>query len=166
MKPRLSATKRAPVLEQVAELAMRLSRPHLADYGATTSRHDFTQRQLLSCLVLRAYLKATYRGVLEVLALSPALRDCLGLSDKLPHYTTLQKFSGRSQVVAIVQALIGRIGRAAAAQEPAPATTAPRPAPCWTRPRPCPGRPRSMPTGATMPNGSTSGAGAAGAWRA
>jgi len=52
---------------KVAELAMRLSQRHLADYGAVTSRHDFTQRQLLSCLILRAYLKTTYRGVLEVL---------------------------------------------------------------------------------------------------
>ncbi len=103
---------------------MRLSRPHLADYGATRSRHDFRQVQLLGCLVLRAYLKTTYRGVLEVLALSPALRESLGLGAKLPHFTTLQKFSGRSQVVAIVQTLIGRIGQAAAAQEPVPAAVA------------------------------------------
>src|SRR5262245_56909598 len=97
------------IIQQVAELSMRLSRPYLADYGATRSRHDFTQRQLMSCLVLRAYLKATYRGVMEVLALSSTLRQLLGLTDKLPHYTTLQKFSRRSQVVAIVQQLIGRI---------------------------------------------------------
>ena len=89
---------------------MRLSRPHLADYGATRSRHDFTQRQLMSCLVLRAYLKTTYRGVLEVLAVSAPLRERLGLMDKLPHFTTLQKFSARSQVVAIAQQLIARIG--------------------------------------------------------
>jgi hypothetical protein len=112
-------TRPEPVIEKVAELAMRLSRKHLADYGATTSRHDFTQRQLLSCLILRAYLKTTYRGVLEVLAVSERLREKLGLADKLPHYTTLQKFSGRSQVVAIVAHLIGVIGQAAGAQEPA-----------------------------------------------
>lgn len=33
------------------------------------------QAQLLSCLVLRAYLKTTYRGVLEVLELSPPLQE-------------------------------------------------------------------------------------------
>src|SRR5436305_776482 len=54
-----------PVLECVAALAMKLGGRHLADYGATRSRHDFTQRQLMSCLILRAYLKTTYRGVLE-----------------------------------------------------------------------------------------------------
>jgi hypothetical protein len=57
-----------PLVEQVDELSMRLSQRHLADYGATRSRHDFTQRQLMSCLILRAYLKTTYRGVLDLLA--------------------------------------------------------------------------------------------------
>lgn len=92
---------------------MELSKLHLADYGANTSRHDFTQRQLMSCLILRAYLKTTYRGVLDVLAASQSLKDCLGLKDKLPHYTTLYKFSQRSKVVEIVQVLIGKIGLAA-----------------------------------------------------
>jgi transposase len=118
MSRKKSAAQQITVLEKVADLAMSLAGRHLADYGATTSRHDFTQRQLMSCLVLRAYLKTTYRGVLEVLALSPALRRSLGLAEKLPHFTTLQKFSGRSQVVAIVQKMIGHIGAASAAQRP------------------------------------------------
>lgn len=112
--------KKAPVIERVAELAMRLSRPHLDDYGANTSRHDFTQRQLMSCLILRAYLKTTYRGVLDVLAASQSLRETLGLGDKLPHYTTLQKFSARSQVLAIVQRILIRIGSQVAAQSGQP----------------------------------------------
>lgn len=114
----------ATPIQQIARLAMRLSRPHLADYGAARSRHDFTQRQLLSCLILRAYLKTTYRGVLEMLTISPALRQELGLHEKLPHFTTLQKFSLRSQVVEIVQALIARIGVQAAEQAPAPVAAA------------------------------------------
>src|ERR1700721_2816209 len=97
------------VIEKVGELAMKLGQRHLAEYGARTSRHDFTQRQLLSCLILRAYLKTTYRGVLELLAGNVGLRAVLGLAEQLPHYTTLQKFSARSQVLAITQALIARI---------------------------------------------------------
>jgi Transposase DDE domain len=104
---------KTPEIEKVAELAMRLSQRHLADYGAVTSRHDFTQRQLLSCLILRAYLKTTYRGVLEVLAGNGRLRTVLGLEEQLPHYTTLQKFSARSRVLEITQAIIARIGAAA-----------------------------------------------------
>ncbi len=116
MRNKSKLPKEIPLIEKVAELAMRLSRPHLADYGATRSRHDFTQRQLMSCLILRAYLKTTYRGLLEVLAGNGNLRACLGLSQKVPHYTTLQKFNARSQVVAIAQSIIARIGAAAVQQ--------------------------------------------------
>jgi hypothetical protein len=105
------------VIERVAELAMKLGGRHLTDYGAARSRHDFTQRQLMACLILRAYLKTTYRGVWELLAVSPSLQAALGLGDKLPHYTTLQKFSARSQVLAIADAMIRTIGRAAGAPE-------------------------------------------------
>ena len=102
-----------PMIERIAALAMQLGARHLADYGATRSRHDFTQRQLMGCLILRAYLKTTYRGVLEFLAVSPSLRQELGLEDKLPHYTTLQKFSVRSKVLEIVDAMIRTIGQMA-----------------------------------------------------
>jgi hypothetical protein len=100
-------------MQRVAALAMGLGSRHLADYGATRSRHDFTQRQLMACLILRAYLKTTYRGLLEFLALSLNLRQELGMQDKLPHYTTLQKFSARSKVLEIADAMIQTIGRAA-----------------------------------------------------
>jgi hypothetical protein len=115
---------KAQVVERVAEMAMQLGGKHLADFGATRSRHDFTQRQLMSCLILRAYLKATYRGVLELLAVSPSLRRCLGLSEKLPHDTTLQKFSARSNVLAIADAMIQSIARAAGRLEPEPEAAA------------------------------------------
>jgi hypothetical protein len=107
-----------PVVEKVAELAMRLSQRHLAAYGATTSRHDFTQRQLMTCLILRVYLKTTYRGVLDLLAASPGLRAQLGLSEKLPHFTTLQKFSGRSEVLVIAQKLVAELSQVAGKQAP------------------------------------------------
>ncbi len=97
-------------LQKVVCLTMKLGAKHLADYGAVRSRHDFTQRQLMSCLVLRAYLKTTYRGVLEVLADSEVLRREMGLEHKLPHFTTLQKFSGRSEVLPIVQQMIAALG--------------------------------------------------------
>lgn len=102
-----------PVIEQVTALAMKLGARHLAEYGATRSRHDFTQRQLMACLVLRAYTKTTYRGILELLAVSSSLRQALGFQDKLPHYTTLQKFSARSKVLEIADQMIRTIGQAA-----------------------------------------------------
>ena len=70
---------------------------------------------------MRAYLKTTYRGLLEFLKISPNLRQELGLEEKLPHYTTLQKFSSRSQVVEIVKILIAGIGAQAIEQSVHPA---------------------------------------------
>src|SRR5271155_1223146 len=102
-----------PVIERVAALAMQLASRHLADYGATRSRHDFTQRQLMACLIVRAYTKTTYRGVIEFLSVSPSVCQVLGLQDQLPHYTTLQKFSARSKVLEIADAMIQTIGQAA-----------------------------------------------------
>jgi hypothetical protein len=67
------------VIEKVAALAMELGSRHLADYGATRSRHDFTQRQLMACLILRAYTKTTYRGLIEFLGVSPSVRQELGI---------------------------------------------------------------------------------------
>ena len=100
-------------IETVADLAMKVGRPYLAEYGATRSRHDFTQRQLMACLVLRAYLKTTYRGFVDILTGHTGLREVLGMKDKVPHYTTLQKFSSRSQVLEIADRIIAHIGRAA-----------------------------------------------------
>ncbi|HEY3856198.1 MAG TPA: transposase [Verrucomicrobiae bacterium] len=111
-------------IERVAALAMKLGFRHLADYGANTSRHNFTQRQLMACLILRAYTKTTYRGVLELLAVSPSLRQELGLGDKLPHYSTLAKFSARSQVLEIADAMICTIGKAAFLQTDEPTAAA------------------------------------------
>jgi len=111
-------TEKRPLVERIAEMAMRLGRQYLADYGATRSRHDFTQWQLMTCLILRVYLKTTHRGVLDLLAATPPLRERMELSEKLPHFTTLQKFSTRSQVLEIAQKLVAEIGQQAVAQAP------------------------------------------------
>jgi len=105
-------------VEAVIELAMKLSGGYMAEYGSIKSRHDYTQRQLMACLILRVYLKTTYRGVLDILETSESLRRALGMEDKkLPHYTTLQKFSARSQVQEIAQMLIARVAQACLVNE-------------------------------------------------
>jgi len=111
-------------IERVARKAMSLGQEHLAPYGSYKSRHDFTQRQLMSCLILKAYLKTSYRGLIDLLAGHSALREILGLEEKLPHYTALQKFSARPGVGAVAEAMVGRIGRAALGKEGAKATVA------------------------------------------
>jgi hypothetical protein len=57
--------------------------------------------------------------VVNLLAASLGLRGQMGLAEKLPHYTALQKFSARNQGMAIAQSLLvelvrefpGRAGR-------------------------------------------------------
>lgn len=100
-------------IERVADLAMRLSGKYMSDYGSYKSRHDFRQNQLMACLILRAYLKTTYRGLVDFLSGHAGLRSTLGMESKLPHYTTLQKFSARSEVMKIADALIAEIGKVA-----------------------------------------------------
>jgi hypothetical protein len=80
------------------------------DYSHPKSPHKFTQPQLMSCLILRAYLKTTYRGVIEILETSEALRERLGL-DRLPHYSTLKRFADRSAVPDIIDAMLMEILR-------------------------------------------------------
>ena len=76
------------LLLNVASLSMIVCRRHLASYSNKMSPHVFTQAQLMSGLVLRAYLKVTYRGLTDVLGASDELRKRLGL-EKVPHYSTL-----------------------------------------------------------------------------
>lgn len=99
-------------IEKVAQLAMKLGTKHLADYGSIKSRLDFTQRQLMSCLILMAYLKTTYRGVVDLLDGHTGLRKILGMEDKLPHYTTLQKFGARPKVLEVAESMLAQLGAA------------------------------------------------------
>jgi len=102
----------------VARLAMKMGMKYLAEYGHGKSRHDFTQRQLMSLLVLRAYLKTTYRGVVEILEGHGQMRAELGLEEKLPHWTTLQKFSAKKKVREVTVAMSEALGREALERKP------------------------------------------------
>jgi len=84
------------LLRRVTELALEVGRRRLPDHAHPKSPRLYTQPQLLACLVLRAYLRQTYRGVVEVLEESPGLRAALGLRDgRVPRHTTLEEFADR-----------------------------------------------------------------------
>ncbi len=67
----------------------------LPRYGHRFSRHDFQLAQLFACLVLRKFFRTDYRGIVAILEDWPLGRQVLGLRDKTPHYTTLQKAERR-----------------------------------------------------------------------
>jgi len=101
----MSQTSRTNILLEVTSLSIRIGRKYVSPYSHSKSPRKFTQEQLLTCLILRAYLKTTYRGVIEVLEVSDALQQRIGLN-ALPHYSTLKKFADRSSVLEIVDVML------------------------------------------------------------
>ena len=102
--------KKPKILLEVAALSMRLSAKYLQPHSSKYSPQKFTQSQLLTCLILRAYLKTTYRGLIEFLEASSELRRVLQLK-RLPHYSTLKYFADRSNVAEISNLLMAEIIR-------------------------------------------------------
>ncbi len=82
----MRAMTKSPVA--LAKQAMRIAKAALPEYSSVYSRHDFTQHQLFTILVLRQFLKTDYRGIIQMLADFSDLRKTLGLK-KVPHYSTL-----------------------------------------------------------------------------
>ena len=105
------------VLLNVASLSMQVAKKYVEPYSHQNSPQKFTQAQLLTCLILRAYLKTTYRGVIEFLEVSESLRKAMGLK-RLPHYSTLKKFADRSSVLEIIDAMLLEIVRQFAGESP------------------------------------------------
>ena len=109
-------SKKNNILIAVAQLSMRLAAKYMQPYSCSKSPHKFTQAQLMTCLILRAYLKSTYRGVIEVLDASDALRETLGLRE-LPHYSTLKYFADRAGTLEIVDAMLKEVAQRFASAE-------------------------------------------------
>jgi hypothetical protein len=92
----------------IAALALQVGRRCMSAYAHAKSPKTFTQPQLLACLVVKANLKLTYRGIVQVLEISPALRQSMGLRS-IPHYTTLQKFAASDGVLLVLDAVLAEI---------------------------------------------------------
>jgi len=73
---------------KVARMAFFSANQALSAYSSKFSRRDFTQAQLFSILVLKAFFKTDYRGVIEMLSDFKELQHLLKLK-KIPHYSTL-----------------------------------------------------------------------------
>jgi hypothetical protein len=99
------------LLLAIATLSMAAARRRMSSYAHPKSPQKFTQPQLLTCLVLKTHTRSTYRGIIELLELSPPLRRALGLGVELPHFTTLQKFAAGEGVLAILDAVLEEVVR-------------------------------------------------------
>jgi hypothetical protein len=78
----------------LAKEALRVAQESLPLYSSKYSRKDFTQHQLFAVLVLKAFFKTDYRGVVKLLEDFAELRQELGLGE-VPHYSTLCYAAGR-----------------------------------------------------------------------
>ena len=65
-----------------------------AAYAHRFSPKRFTQHQLFAVLVLKEFMRCDYRKVAALLEDCPDLREVIGLKE-VPHFTTIQKASGR-----------------------------------------------------------------------
>ena len=73
------------------ELTFNYARGIFPRYSSDYSNHIYNQPQLFTILLMKTYLKSTYREIIEFLDVSDKITKFLKLT-KLPHYTTIQKF--------------------------------------------------------------------------
>jgi len=88
----MSRTSKSP--RTVALEALSAAEEALPLYSHPCSPKKFTQPQLFACLVLKAFFRTDYRGIVAILADFAELTAVLGLRS-LPHFTTLQKAAER-----------------------------------------------------------------------
>jgi hypothetical protein len=100
-------TRRNELL-QIMMLTLIVCRRQLNDYSCPKSKHTFTQPQLLACLILKTFLKLSYRATTELLEASDQLRYALGL-EIAPAHTTLLEFSKRTLTPALLDQLVGAV---------------------------------------------------------
>jgi len=63
-------------------------------YSCKYSKRVYTQHQLLVLVLLKEYISTDYRDFVELVDLMSSIKEKLDF-DKVPHYTTLQKFVSR-----------------------------------------------------------------------
>jgi hypothetical protein len=101
----MSTTSKSP--KRVAAAAYHVACETLPEHSHRYSPKKYTQPQLLVCLVLRAFFKTEYRGIVEILNDWPELCQVFGLQT-VPHFTTLQKASKRLLRLATAERLLDR----------------------------------------------------------
>lgn len=105
-----AASGKNALVSEVVSLSMRIARKYLAPYSHRNSPKKFTQEQLITCLILKAYLNKTYRDIVDLLEVTDELRKRMGLT-QVPHYSTLKKFADRSDTLHIVDCMLLEIVR-------------------------------------------------------
>ena len=105
-------------------VALAAGKEAFSDYSHVYSPHKFTQPQLFACLVLKEFEKKDYRGITQFLLDCPDPAAVLELKS-VPHFTTLQKASGRllkqKHVRRLIELAVKRIRKRSGSANAAPA---------------------------------------------
>ncbi len=79
----------------VARQALAAARSALPEYGSKFAKRAYTQHQLFAALAVRQFLKTDYRGLEQHLKDWSDLRAVLGLGERVPDHSTLQRAADR-----------------------------------------------------------------------
>ena len=79
----------------VARQALGAARAALPAYASKFSKRTYTQHQLVAALAVRQFLGTDYRGLEQHLRDWSDLRAELGLGERVPDHSTLQKAADR-----------------------------------------------------------------------
>lgn len=105
----MSPRQRTNRIEVMAAAALAAAERSFPAYSHPKSPHHFRLPQLIACIVMKVWLRQDYRGFIELLEMTPRLREALALK-RLPHYSTLayvfqKKFSDEAAAKMVEQVL-------------------------------------------------------------
>ena len=80
--------------KRILLVAHAVAAESLDAYSNMYSPQKFTQHQLFAMLVFKEFMRCDYRKVVELMNETAEYRDAIGL-EEVPHFTTIQKASGR-----------------------------------------------------------------------
>ena len=94
--------------KRFAEIVMRLiPSSRIPEYSSKYSKRTYTQHQLLFLLLLKEYLGENYREIVDLVEVMDVIKEEIHL-EKVPHFTTIQKFCQRMNSVQL-NLLLNRI---------------------------------------------------------
>jgi Transposase domain (DUF772) len=79
----------------VARQALEAARAAVPAYPSKYSKRAYTQHQMLALLAVRQFLRTDYRGFEQHLKDWSDLRAVVGLGDRVPDHSTLQRAAAR-----------------------------------------------------------------------
>jgi hypothetical protein len=105
--------KRESRYERIARFALSIARASLPKYSHPKSPKIYTLPQVAACVMLKFYLNLSYRDTEEWLLSSDKVCQVLGLEERVPDFSTLERTAKKltlRHIEAMQQWLLGQVG--------------------------------------------------------